>query len=57
MIAGGLYTLNSSGSVSLSDVVVAVSAGFPAGDVFVSVGPAVWFGSDIGVSERGVYAR
>ena len=46
--------MNSSGSVSLSDVVVAVSAGFPAGDVFVGVSPAAWFGSDIGVSERGV---
>ena len=57
MIAGGLYTLNSSGGVSLSDVVVAVSAGFPASDVFVSVGPAAWFGSDIVVSGRGVYAR
>ena len=54
MIAGGLYTLNSSRSVSLSDVVVAVSSGFLAGDVFAGVGPAVWFGSDIGVSERGV---
>ena len=49
--------MNSSGGASLSDVVVAVSAGFPAGDVFVSVGPAAWFGSDIVVSGRGVYAR
>lgn len=57
MIAGGLYTLNSSRSVSLSDVVVAVSSGFLAGDVFVGVGPAAWFGSDIVVSGRGVYAR
>ena len=46
--------MNSSGGASLSDVVVAVSSGFLAGDVFVGVGPAVWFGSDIGVSERGV---
>ena len=54
MIAGGLYTLNSSGGASLSDVVVAVSSGFLVGDVFVGVGRTVWFGVDIGVSGGGV---
>jgi hypothetical protein len=37
VLAGGLYTLNSSGGVSLSDVVV-VSPGFLSGDVFVGAG-------------------
>ena len=53
-IAGGLYTLNSSGGASLSDVVVAVSSGFLTGDVFVGVGRAVRSGVDISVSRRGV---